>query len=130
MMNERYNRNWNNKHEKCHVLESSCRITNLTKLVSFYNFVPFFAFERESRKFLEASRVEAHNSEGEVQLNSTGPREMAGVEGVVYAVLSAPITSLSSFFPSGSGIRDRAPFKRGVSAKAERNDYISPPPSK
>lgn len=78
-MNERYNRNWNNKHEKCHVLESSCRIMNLTKLVSFYNFVPFFAFERESRKFLEASRVEAHSSEGEVQLNSTGPREMAGV---------------------------------------------------
>lgn len=33
---------------------------------------------------------------------------MAGVEGVVYAVLSDPIASLSSFFPSGSGIRDRA----------------------
>lgn len=106
---------------------SNHRITNLTKL-STISFLSSRA--RESRKFLEASRVEAHSSEGKVQLNSTGPREMAGVEGVVYAVLSAPITSLSSFFPSGSGIRDRAPFKRGVSAKAERNDYISPPPSK
>lgn len=129
MMNERYNRNWNNKHEKCHVLESSCRITNLTKLTCVFLQFHSFLRERENRKNFSKLR-ESNSSEGEVQLNSTGPREMAGVEGVVYAVLSAPITSLSSFFPSGSGIRDRAPFKRGVSAKAERNDYISPPPSK
>lgn len=55
---------------------SNHRITNLTKL-STISFLSSRA--RESRKFLEASRVEAHNSEGEVQLNSTGPREMAGV---------------------------------------------------
>lgn len=55
---------------------SNHRITNLTKL-STISFLSSRA--RESRKFLEASRVEAHSSEGEVQLNSTGPREMAGV---------------------------------------------------
>lgn len=126
-------KNFSNHHNELKTYVSLSRSSNSINPPSQFLFLlQFRSFLRErlneSRKsvdktgfgkilFLEASRVEEFE---EVQLNSTGPRKMAEVEGgrgVVYAVLSDPITSLSSFFPSGSGIRDRALFKRGVSAK-------------
>lgn len=127
IMSERYGGNWNNSTRKKNFSNhhnelnetyvSLSRSSNSINPPSQFLFLlQFRSFLRErlneSRKsvdktgfgkilFFEASRVEEFE---EVQLNSTGPRKMAEVEGgrgVVYAVLSDPITSLSSFFPSG-----------------------------